>query len=126
MIGKSTKVVYFFVMTVFLPSIVQANYVPLTPGGVPRIELNQMSLTNISLTDLLNDILAISVAVAAVLAVIMLTIGGFKYMTSDSAFNMGSAKENITGAIVGLLIVLLAVTLLSAIHPDIVKLDLFS
>jgi hypothetical protein len=77
------------------------------------------------LFQLLNYIFAISIGVAAILAVIMLTIGGFRYMTSESVFSLGSAKENITNAIVGILIVLTAVLVLKTINPDIVLFNLF-
>jgi hypothetical protein len=64
---------------------------------------------------------AISVAVAAVLAVIMLSIGGFRYMASESVFNKSDSKEQIRNAIVGLLIVLTSVVALAFINPDIVN-----
>lgn len=76
--------------------------------------------------ELLNDLLGISVGLAALLAVIVLSIGGFKYMTSESVFNMGGAKEQITNAIVGLLIVLAAVLVLGFINADIVSMKLFT
>jgi len=63
--------------------------------------------------------------VAAVLAVIMLAIGGFKYMTSESVFKIGGAKEQITGAIVGLLIVLASITILYTINPRLVEIRIF-
>ena len=78
-----------------------------------------------NLTTLTNNLLGISVGLAAALAVIMLSIGGFKYMTSESMFGMGSAREQITNAVVGLLIVLSAVLMLSYINPDLVKLKFF-
>jgi hypothetical protein len=74
----------------------------------------------------LNTLFGISVAVSAILAVIMITIGGFKYMTSESVFKTSSAKENIQGAIFGLIIVLAAILILEVINPDIVSLNLFS
>ena len=73
----------------------------------------------------LNLLFAISVAVAAVLAVIMLDIGGFKYMTSESVFKISGAKEQITQAIVGLLIVLASITILYTINPKLVEINIF-
>jgi uncharacterized integral membrane protein len=78
------------------------------------------------LPSLFNKLLGISVGFSAALAVIILTIGGFKYMTSESMFSMGSAKEQITNAIVGLIIVLSAVLVLSYINPDLVRLRFFA
>lgn len=97
------------------------QYVPLSKN-LPLIGSGALD-TN--LTTLANNVLGISVGLAAALAVIMLAIGGFKYMTSDSVFNMGSAKEQITNAIVGLLIVLGAVLVLGFINPEIVGLRFF-
>ena len=74
---------------------------------------------------LLNGLLGISVALAAILAVIMLAIGGFKYMTTDSMFQMGDAKDQIKNAIVGLLIVLASILMLKTINPDLITLDVF-
>jgi hypothetical protein len=84
------------------------------------------SWTSGGLSGFLNNMLGLSVAIAAGLAIIMLAIGGFKYMTTDSVFSMGSAKEQIGDAIIGLLIVLLAVLLLSTINPDLVSLKIFN
>lgn len=77
------------------------------------------------MTEFINKAFGVSVGVAAVLAVIMVAIGGFKYMTSESVFNIGGAKEQITNAIVGLIIVLAAVVILQTINPEIVSLKLF-
>lgn len=77
------------------------------------------------MSSLVNNFFGISVAVAAMLAVIMVAIGGFKYMTSESIFKTSGAKEQITNALVGLIIVLAAVVILSTINPDIVNLRLF-
>jgi hypothetical protein len=67
----------------------------------------------------------IAIAVSAILAVIMIAIGGFKYMTTDSFFAISGAKEQIANAIIGLLIVLSAVLIMYTINPKIVQLDIF-
>lgn len=105
----------------FSTVLAQSNFVPLSqniPGGKAKAFGG-------GLFQLLNYLFTISIGVAAILAVIMLTIGGFRYMTSESVFNLGSAKEKITNAIVGILIVLTAVLVLATINPDIVKFNLF-
>lgn len=96
------------------------DYVPLTKGGIPLVSGN-----TVDMQVLLNALLGLTVGVAALLAIIMIVIGGFEYMTTDSAFKMGNAKERITNAIVGLLIVLAAVLILQTINPDIVSLNIF-
>jgi hypothetical protein len=77
-----------------------------------------------SLPDYINAIIGWSVGLASALAVIMLVVGGFNYMTSESVFRTGDAKEKITNAIVGLFIVLGAVMLLGYINPDLIKMSL--
>jgi Type IV secretion system pilin len=102
-------------------TMVQAEYIPLSPG----LPILGRALTG-DLPTLINTLVGLSVAIAAVLAVIMVAIGGFKYMTTDSMFAMGSAKEQITNAIVGLLIVLAAILILKTINPNLVSMNLFN
>lgn len=97
------------------------SFVPLSPG----LPILGRAFSG-DLTTLLNVLVGASVAVAAVLAVIMVAFGGFKYMTTDSMFAMGSAKEQITNAIVGLLIVLAAILILATINPNLVSMNLFN
>ncbi len=119
------KYIYSFCASVLywvlLPLSVRAqDFVPLSrdPGF-----LGLDSGVNMSV--FLNRLFVISIAVAAVLAVLMIAIGGFKYMTSESVFKIGDAKEQIMNAIVGLIIVLSAILLLSVINPEIVTMGIF-
>lgn len=98
------------------------DYAPLTSGGIPKVT----NIETLTITDMLNIFFGISVGIAAVLAVLMIAIGGFKYMTSESALKTSGAKEQISGAIIGLLIVLSAILVLSVINPEIVSLKLFN
>lgn len=124
---KSMKNYFFNLATVIytvaiLPGIALANgphYVPLTKGLENKVVLGG------GVVDFINYLLLISVGVASILAVIMITIGGFSYMTSESVFRLGESKEKIVDAIIGLLIVLLAVLLLYTINEDIVSLRIF-
>ncbi len=102
-------------------TVARAEFIPLSPG----LPILGRSLSG-NLPTLINTLVGLSVAVAAVLAVIMIAIGGFKYMTTDSMFTMGSAKEQITNAIVGLLIVLAAILILKTINPNLVSMNLFN
>jgi hypothetical protein len=95
-----------------------AEYRPLS-RNLPIIGQNW----NIGIPALLEAFLGISVGIAAILAVIMLAIGGFKYMTTDSVFKMGDAKEQIANALIGLLIVLAAILILETINPNLVSLQ---
>lgn len=107
-------------VALLVPVVASAQYVPLSPN-LPLIGRNFGDLNS-----LLNNLLTISVAVAALLAVIMIAIGGFKYMTTDSVFQMSGAKEQIANAVIGLLIVISAILILTTINPNLVSLNLFS
>ncbi len=110
------------VLTVPLIALGQSAFQPLVPD-IPFI--GNADWTGRGFTGLLQALIGISVGLAAVLAVVMLAVGGFKYMTTDSAFRLGDAKEQIVNAIVGLLIVLTAVLILNTINPQLTSLDVF-
>jgi hypothetical protein len=65
-----------------------------------------------AINDLIGDVINIFSLVVGVVAVIMIIIGGFKYITSggDSS-NVSSAKNTILYAIIGLIIVALSQTI---------------
>jgi hypothetical protein len=107
-----------FIASLWSVRVEAINYAPLSGDTLPLIPANP------TLPQVLNAIMGWSVGLAAILAVIMLAIGGFNYMTSESVFKMGDAKEKISNAIVGLLIVLGAVFLLGYINPDITSMNL--
>ena len=65
----------------------------------------------------------IFIGLCAVLAVVMIVIGGLEYMTSELAHTKESGKDRITHAVLGLLIALGAYALLFTINPDLIKID---
>lgn len=89
---------------------------------VPQLPLlgNQTSVP-----ELLNALFGITVAVAAILAVIMFVVGGFQYMASEALNSKSDARNRMQQAILGLLIVLTAVLVLNTINPDITMLNIF-
>ena len=97
----------------------EVAYVPLS-GSLPGIDGSD----GYTLSEVLNAIMGWSVGLAAILAVIMLAVGGFNYMTSESVFKTGDAKEKMTNAIFGLLVVLLAVFLLGYTNSSITETNL--
>ncbi len=74
----------------------------------------------------LNLMIKLFIGICAVLAVIMIVMGGIEYMTSELISSKEHGKEKITGAIFGLLLALGAWLILSTINPDILKTDLSS
>lgn len=96
--------------------LAQEPYVSLTP--IPGVT------SSMSFGDFLNAMFKIGLAVAATLAVVMITIGGLEYMTTDSISGKSEGKERITNAVIGLLIALLIWVILYTINPNLIKFDI--
>ena len=61
---------------------------------------------------------------AGILAVIVIMIAGFQWVTAaGNQSKIGEAKERITGAIIGLVLALSSYMLLNIINPDLVKIQ---
>ena len=84
------------------------------------------SKDNTALGNYLNVMFGIFIGICAVLAVIMIVVGGIEYMTSELVHSKEHGKERITHAILGLILALGAYTLLNTINPDLLKTDLKS
>lgn len=69
-------------------------------------------------------IYAMFISLAALLAVVKIIIAGVKYMFSDIVTQKSQAKNDIKGAILGLLIVLSAVLILTVINPELTNFNL--
>src|SRR3989338_8816730 len=69
----------------------------------------------------LNVMIRIFIGICAVLAVIMIVVGGIEYMMSELISNKENGRHRITGAIFGLVLALGAWTLLNTINPDLLK-----
>ena len=85
-------------------------------------ELNSQG-KNIALSKYLNTMIRIFIGLCAVLAVIMIVMGGIEYMTSELVSSKEAGKSRITEALLGLLIALGSYALLNTINPDLLKLD---
>ena len=69
----------------------------------------------------LNIIIKLILGIAAVLAMVMITMGGIEYMTSDLVSSKEAGKETIKNAILGLLIALGAYLILNTINPQLLS-----
>lgn len=106
----------FIFSFLILSNAVFAQYEPLQelPGiSSPDAESGNFAEYMIGMVNLL-------IGVAAVLAVIFVTIGGLQYVTTDSISNKESGKETIQNALLGLLLALASWLLLYTINPDLV------
>ena len=74
-----------------------------------------------SLREYLNIIIKIITGMAAVLAVIMIVIGGIEYMTSELISSKEAGKERIEHALLGLLLALGAYAILNTLNPSLLS-----
>lgn len=77
--------------------------------------------TDSALSKYLNLIIKLIIGIAAVLAVVMIVIGGIEYMTSELISSKEAGRERMTQAVLGLLLALGAWALLNTINPDLLK-----
>jgi hypothetical protein len=78
-----------------------------------------------SLSDVINALFGIIIGLGALLAVIMIMIGGFEYMASDAITSKESGRKKMLDAVIGLLLILGTVLFFSTINPDILRLEIF-
>ncbi len=69
----------------------------------------------------LNIIIKLVIGIAAVLAMVMIVMGGVEYMTSELVSSKEAGKETITHAILGLLLALGAFMILNTINPQLLS-----
>ncbi|MFZ2205677.1 MAG: L,D-transpeptidase family protein [Minisyncoccia bacterium] len=97
------------------------TYTPL--ASLPGLEKFDSAKAN-SFGDYLNILIRLFIGICAVLAMIMIVIGGIEYMTSEISGHKEEGKERITNAIFGLIIALGAYALLFTINPQLLDVSL--
>lgn len=112
-----------------MPYLFCLLFVALTPltvwgaGYEPMIALPGFENVNSeSLEDYLQTLYVIVIIVAAVVAVGKLMLAGLQYIGDDLITSKQAAKGNIRGAILGLVIIILATVILRTINPNLVTL----
>ena len=105
---------------VITPAIALAEVVPLAPlptkfGGDTE-----------TLPGYVNTIFLLTISVGAVLAVLRIIWGGFRYMTSEAVGDVKEARSIIVQAIIGLLLLLGIWIILNEINPNITNLNALS
>ncbi len=115
---KLLSIVSFAVFTLPLWAWAQGTYTPLV--GIPGLAEPGMKFG-----DYINALYALSISVAALLAVIKIIIAGVKYMLSDVVTSKSDAIKDIQGAVFGLAIVISAVLFLTVINPKITSTEIF-
>lgn len=79
----------------------------------------------INLKDFIGYIFQFAIAAAVFLAVLMIMVAGFKYITTESISGKSGAKEDIQNAVLGLVVALSSYLILQTIDPRLVALDLY-
>ncbi|MFH1608830.1 MAG: hypothetical protein ABH951_02315 [Patescibacteria group bacterium] len=74
--------------------------------------------------DYLNILIGLFIGICAVLAMIMIVMGGIQYMTSELISTKADAKKTITNAILGLLLALAAFVILNTLNPSLLDIGL--
>ena len=104
-------------LAMFLPLVSLAATIE-TFQSIPFLEGKSLSTESY-----VNALYRASIAIAALLVVLRLILAGVKYIFSEIITNKQEAKKEIMGSLLGLLVILAAVTLLQTINPNLVKLD---
>lgn len=90
----------------------------------PNNPKEQICTPGLGFAGYLNILIKIFIGICAVLAMIMIVMGGVQYMTSELVSAKSAAKETISKAILGLLLALGAYAILNTINPDLLKIGL--
>lgn len=73
---------------------------------------------------LINSLYALSISLAALLAVIKIIIAGVKWMMTDVVTSKGEARKDIEGALLGLIVIIAAFIILNQINPQLTALSI--
>ena len=115
----SASIVTLFAGWATVASAQTTEYVPLTT--VPGL-FKQGSSTNP--VTIIKGIYGLAIGIGSVIATVMLIIAGFEYMYQESITGKSQAKERITNAFLGLLVILGSYILLRTINPALVDFNL--
>ncbi len=112
------KYKYLLVLALLLvPTAIFAQYQPLV--GIPGIDVGS------DFNAYINALYKLSIAIAALLAVMKIIVAGAKWMLTDLISGKEEAKKDIEGAVFGLLVIIAAVLILETINPQLTKTNVF-
>lgn len=93
------------------------TYVPLS--AIPGLTDSENS--TLTMKPFLQLLFKWGIAIAVLLSIVMITFGGFQYMTTDAAYDKSEGKAKINAAIIGLLLALSAWLILQTVDPRILQ-----
>ena len=105
---------------IFAPDVLAQGFVqvqPLTSLGIA-------TSTPESLAPFINQLYKYGIGIGAIMAVLIIMYGGFKYMTSEAMGPKSAGKEDIQRAVLGLLLLMSPVLVFGVINQDILDLNL--
>lgn len=92
-------------------------------GFVPLIGIPGVGGEDLTTGLYLNRLYTLTITAAAFIAVVRIIIAGIKYALSEIATDKSTAKEDIKAGIIGLLIIIGAVTILQEVNPELTNFD---
>ena len=107
--------------------LVSGFYISSAADGVPYSLLQPLPGVGqqvSTFSEYIKNIIPFILSLAAVLAVVMIVIGGIQYAISEAIDSKADARDRITQAIFGLLLALLSYLILWTINPQLVNLQL--
>ncbi len=119
------KIVAPIILLVLLSSgvAIAADYVTLESGLWKEAGMSNegKTINTTNLGSFLGNIFNLGIAIAVALSVIMITVGGIQYMTTDSWMKKEEGKERIKNAFYGLALALISWLILFTINPCLVE-----
>lgn len=119
---KTLLILFFFfsgtgvVLSVTPPD---TSYTLLEPGIFGKTSDSKFTVT--SFNDYASKVFTVVLGAAIALAILMIVLGGFEYITSATGAGKGDGKKKIYDALTGLVILLLSWLALNTINPDLVN-----
>ena len=110
---------YFFLLILLLLPLFTFAQDPVYLVGIPGVDIGS------DFNSYINALYKLSIAIAALLAVIKIIVAGLKWMLTDLITSKEDAKKDIQGAVLGLLIIIAAVIILETINPQLTKTQIF-
>lgn len=127
---KSLSLIFLVLCLSFLPCQFASAQILGGTGGtgtsykllapLPNLQSPGTTMESINLSDYISYAYKFMLALAVVLAVIMITIGGFEYMLSGAANTKSDALKKISDAVWGLILALVTYMILYTIDPNLI------
>lgn len=108
---------FFIVATHVFAQDAERTYTPLS--GIPGIAEGQVNLLSY-----INALITLTITLAAIFSVVMLTLIGFQFVTGDAAGPSRKVlKDKLTAVLLGVLLIASTYIILNTINPNLVNID---